>query len=777
MLRKGKKIKRILSVLLVVVLVWSFYDKFAPGVQAGAPRSVLGKAELMNTGDFLYFDALPYNSNVTISDPDPGNGNLRTMGGWAWDTDFGWIDFGDAGHGGPVTVNYATGRLQGMAYITNTGGFIDFDNFNSDARIDTTTGRFTGYGWSNDGGWYDFGTTGVYVEEGGLPNNPTTTNGWDSNAKTTVLTNGGWGNYSAPYFEWSGATDSAGDSGYTSGVAGYWVYWGTDGGANPVTTGAYQTGVNYTVGSAPVHASTYYLRTVTQDTAGNRSSASTVFTYKYDSAGPDQVDYVNTSPVGCSTQSVFTFTWNAVIDPHSGTAGYEYKRGSTGDVATTTDIQIDSTPYQEGDNVFYVRVLDNAGNRSAWQTGIYCSTGLAYIIDGPKVVAGSSSITVSWISDKKTTGYVKVYDGNAYVSEQGHTEFDRTHSVKVIGLEPEKAYRYKLIWVDESGNSGESNWFSTNTTEAPQIYNLQVAVLGDDQALVSWTTTEMASCTVEYGVGNYDQSSTIEGEGTSFTHIISGLTGGTTYQLRVQATSSTDSTKFFGGRDFSTPPLPEIGSISFETSVENAAPSVKISWKTNVDTTSSVFYRVQGSGSFVEISSSDKTSDHEMTINDLADSAIYEVYITGIDEYGNEAKSEINTFTTPLDSRPPKITDIIIESSNVGVGKEDEAQIAVSWKTDEPATSYVEYAKGISGESYTGKTVEDPIQSNAHLVIVSGLESQIPYHLRVCSTDRGNNSICSNDNVAIPGEAPKSILNIILNALRNTFGWITQWLK
>ena len=117
-------------------------------------------------------------------------------------------------------------------------------------------------------------------------------------------------------------------------------------------------------------------------------------------------------------------------------------------------------------------------------------------------------------------------------------------------------------------------------------------------------------------------------------------------------------------------------------------------------------------------------------------------------------------------------SDIVIETSNVGVGKEDEAQIAVSWKTDEPATSRVDYGEGISSDQYTQSSTEDPTQTNSHLVIVSGLQDSTPYHLRVCSKDKGGNETCSKDNTVIPGEAPKSILNIILQALNNAFGWI-----
>lgn len=771
MCNEGKKFRKLVAVVLAVFIVVPFFSFGIEKAQATGPTPVRGKAETMNTGDYyLDFDDT-YHSNVVISDPDPGKGNLRTMSGWAWDYGFGWINFGDALHGGPVTVDYATGKLSGQAYVENTGGNIDFDNFNSNAYIDPTTGRFGGYGWGNDGGWYNFSNTGVYVAETGNPNVPASAQGYDSPAKKNEVQSGNWGSYTTPYFEWSGATDNPDSSGYASGIDGYWVYFGTTADANPTTAGAYQSASNFTAPSALASGVSYYLRIVSQDKVGNRSSASTLFTYGYDGNAPNSPDYINVSPVGCSTSSIFTFSWNEVTDPLSGTANYEYKTGSTGTVQTTNQLSVEAAPYQEGDNVFYVRTVDNAGNRSAWQTGVYCSTGLAYIIDGPTVAPGSSSITVSWVSDKNTTGYVRVHEGNDYVSEQGHADFTKSHKVKVIGLEPEREYRYKLIWLDSNGNLGESAWYGTNTTEAPQVYNLEAKAVSSDTVVVSWTTTEEARCTAEFGIGNYDNEIKIEGSGSSFSQVLSGLSGGTTYQFRVNAVSANDGTKFYSGRDFQTPPLPLISNLSFETSVENATPSVKVSWKTNVETTSSVFYRQSGE-SYKEVSSSEKKLAHEIDIEGLSDNSTYQLYVSGIDQFGNTTKSDIQTFSTPLDTRPPTITDIVVETSNIGIGKEDSAQAAISYSTDESAKCLIEYAEGINGDNYSNKTPNDDIMSNSHLSVISDLTPQTPYHFRIICSDKGNNETISSSQTIISGEVTQSVLSLILKTLNNLFGWL-----
>jgi len=236
--------------------------------------------------------------------------------------------------------------------------------------------------------------------DGSSPTNPTVFTAYNSSSKTIQLDSGNWYSYDQPYFEWLGAQD------FESGVAGYYVYWGTDPNADPLTAGTYQTHrenqesvQNYTVVSNLTLGETYYLRLRTKNNAGLFSDPQTFFTYKFDNQPPDPPEYINVSPLGCSTTSTFTFTWPEVSDAHSGFAGFEYKLGSQGTVQWAGNVtELEASPYQEGDNVLYIRSKDNVGNTSSWQTAIFCSTGVAQIIDGPYVTAGPSSITVSWIS-------------------------------------------------------------------------------------------------------------------------------------------------------------------------------------------------------------------------------------------------------------------------------------------------------------------------------------------------------------------------------------------
>lgn len=694
-------------------------------------------------------------------------------------TDGSWYtvkaSFNKAAHTLSIDLNGVNQVTQ--TYDTDWGSLSYGTSFYIGARNGSTTDRWDGM--------IDDININIESVDTTAPTNPTTLNThfYYDNTKAVSFTSDNWGNSGTPYITWSGATDA------DSGLKGYYVYLGTDNTAEPNSTSGllapndgsklFQThqGVDGAEQNVSVPANslvtgtTYYLRMRTQDNDLNTTDPQTLFTYKYDGGTPDPPEYINISPVGCSTQSTFTFSWDAKSDAISGIAGYEYKKGSTGNITDAGNVTtLELSPYQEGDNVLYVRTKDNAGNASSWQTGVFCSTGLAHIIDGPEVTPGPASINVNWTSNKQTTSYVEVYEGNIYISEQGHTDYDISHSVKVVGLEPEKSYRYRLRWLDESGNSGESEWFNTTTTAAPSIKNFNANVISTSSAILTWSTNENSASTLAYGVSDFDTSIDMGSESTTFSKELTGLSGSTTYQVKLTAQTASDGFKYYYTASFSTPPLPAISGLSFDSKSPSTA---DVTWQTNVDTTSSVYYGVKGQP-MKEISSSEKLKSHKVELTGLNDSTTYDLYVQGTDQYNNTAKSDTNSFTTPVDTTPPSILDVEVETSNVGLNRQDKSQIVVSWKTNKLSKGFVEYASGFSGDNYSFKANSSNDLSDTHLVIISDLEPNMPYHFRISATDKNGNIGYSDDQPVIPGEVQKSILNTLLGSLQNVFGWLGE---
>src|SRR3972149_7792610 len=143
-----------------------------------------------------------------------------------------------------------------------------YDNLNRLTKVDYGNGTTTEYTYDAAGNRITLLTIDTTP-----PSNPASTSSYSNSLKTTTLISDNWYNYPAPYFEWSGASDS-------SGIAGYYVYFGTSSTANPVTAGTYQTSSNYTAGTTLTSDTTYYLLIKAKDIPGNITT-STYMAFKY----------------------------------------------------------------------------------------------------------------------------------------------------------------------------------------------------------------------------------------------------------------------------------------------------------------------------------------------------------------------------------------------------------------------------------------------------------------------------------------------------------------
>lgn len=112
------------------------------------------------------------------------------------------------------------------------------------------------------------------------PINPTAVNAFSQNTGGVTLTSGQSYLHEHPSFNFIGASSPE------AGIAGYYVYFGTNATADPVTEGSFQESASYEVNTA-LDAATYYLRIKTEDNNGNVSGSTYAgFTYVYNGVAP-----------------------------------------------------------------------------------------------------------------------------------------------------------------------------------------------------------------------------------------------------------------------------------------------------------------------------------------------------------------------------------------------------------------------------------------------------------------------------------------------------------
>lgn len=122
-------------------------------------------------------------------------------------------------------------------------------------------------------------------------------------------------------------------------------------------------------------------------------------------------------------------------------------------------------------------------------------------------------------------------------------------------------------------------------------------------------------------------------------------------------------------------------------------------------------------------------------VGDWPYSSTINVTLNACDLAGN-CMNEVNySFTTQdPDTTPPAISNVMVDARPNGAD--------ISWTTNEPATSKVEYGKT---NSYELGMVEDAVLKTDHLLKIKDLQPATLYHFRITSVDNKGNSGQTND--------------------------------
>jgi phosphodiesterase/alkaline phosphatase D-like protein len=241
---------------------------------------------------------------------------------------------------------------------------------------------------------------------------------------------------------------------------------------------------------------------------------------------------------------------------------------------------------------------------------------------------------------------------------------------------------------------------------------------------------------------------------------------GTTYYYRVRSKDGDELE--FTSQEYSFKAIlkPKISNMR----VKDVTPySVTISWDTNVETETLINWgKTAAYGEKKGVSGVSKV--HEVKVENLEDNQEYHYQILAKDEAGNEVSDEDKIVRTPLDTEGPKIENVKLDVLPMGEA-DATGQVIVSWNTNKPATTMVEYDEGVIGGKYSLSTVEDKSLNTSHTVIIKELKPATSYHYRIVSKDRRENVTVSQDFTFVTPTKEKSILQLIIKSLEETFSW------
>ena len=468
-------------------------------------------------------------------------------------------------------------------------------------------------------------------------------------------------------------------------------------------------------------------------------------------------------------------------------AHYLIERSTNGtdysQLATSVNTSYIDTGLSDATTYYYrLKAVDNANATSASSSVVSLKPSGKYdtpptLLAAPNVSAKYSEATITWLTDRVSTSFVRYSTNPSSLNEsKGQDEYVTSHSVTLKGLRPNTLYYYQTQSADQNRNypldQAYSSTYTFMTAQQPAVSNVQTSNITLYSADVSWETTTLTTSSLNYGTtSSYGTVITDVSPSASTKHSvrISSLEPATTYHFKITASDADGSELSSDDYSFSTLPLPEITSVKI-ASVEGAVTqTVKVTWSTNVDVSSIVKY------SSADEQPREKTSaklekEHQMEIVGLLDNQSYIFVVSGKDAYGNIAEAKSATFATPYDTRPPKITDITVETSNIGASVEDKAQIIISFKTDEPAKILIEYGPGMSGD-YNRQAKDEGLKIE-HTNIITGLDELKTYHFKITVEDKSGNKDSSLDNVVTTQKVRHSALAILLQIFQKLFGWM-----
>lgn len=201
-------------------------------------------------------------------------------------------------------------------------------------------------------------------------------------------------------------------------------------------------------------------------------------------------------------------------------------------------------------------------------------------------------------------------------------------------------------------------------------------------------------------------------------------------------------------------------------------------WVTNKAANTEISYApYRGNTLAVDLSKTKKDNAqsviHEITLDDLEGGTMYNIEIISRDENGNVARETLDRFSTSEDDNPPQISHIKTDST-VFLDRSNKTQTIISWLTNEPATSRIYYQEGVFGPTadLNDSTDLNTNYTKEHVVVVTKFKPGVVYTFRVESIDSGGNTVISKPHTFMTAKKSESIIQIILNILENTFGWL-----
>jgi hypothetical protein len=395
----------------------------------------------------------------------------------------------------------------------------------------------------------------------------------------------------------------------------------------------------------------------------------------------------------------------------------------------------------DGQRTVYLKVRDRAQNIGGpVSDGIFLDTVAPTM---PAIVMGgggptATNLTVMVRVSAADTGPAGSGIGEMAFSEDGAnwTAWEPFCETTVWTFSPGEGVRPLYVKVRDRAlnGAGPANDTILVDTTPPIILSVQISGISRTMAVVSWTTSEPSTGTVEYGAtAAYGSSLNEPAVSTSHGLTLTGLAPDTRHHLRVAARDALgNGPTWSGDMAFRTGKAedrkaPVVSGVLVEAVTDHGA---IISWQTDEPSDSLVEY---GTTKVPDRRCSDVnfTVIHTVVLGGLEPGRAYYFIAKSVDPSGNgPGNSGLLKFSTlsSADKGPPIL-------SNIRVSGVSDSVAVISWETNEPATGTLELG---TGQGYK-RALSSARYETQHSFVVAGLLASTVYHFRVQGTDSSGN--------------------------------------
>ena len=499
-----------------------------------------------------------------------------------------------------------------------------------------------------------------------------------------------------------------------------------------------------TTGATPVGVSTI---AVTGTGGGLFRSTSFTLTVTLPDTAPPTVSLsapLNNAPVAGTATVV-----SASASDNVGVAGVQFllDGASLGveDATSPYSVTWNTTTASAGLHTLSARARDGSGNSAL-------SPDVDVIVDNDAPTIGSVVVNngAAVTNNVNVTLTLAAGDALSGISQMRFSNTGTTYSTA-------EAYATTRAWALAAGTSGvktvfvqfrdgAGNWSAAFTDtiiwdgDPPTISAVSASEITTTSTTITWTTNEGSTSQIDFGVTTaYGQTTALDpGLVTAHSAALGGLGPQTTYNYRVRSTDAAGNERVGTNNTVTTlagpdtiPPSAPSGLVAIVAS----STRVDVSWNAATDNVAVTGYDVVRDG--VQIAAPSQTF---LSDAGLSPSTTYVYTVAARDAAGNSsAPSAVADVTTPA---------FVI--TNVQVTNVTARRATITWTTDRPADSQVEYG---STTAYGQSTPLDTTLVTTHSQTLTGLSPDSTYHFRVRSIDASVNLVMSGDGVVITAPA------------------------